>query len=392
MRLREETIAPMPNQTAARHERASSAIGIARVLCVLGIVYVHAWTGLAGPALTVANESAQGRLRWVLIELLGRNAVPLLGMISGWLVAGSLRRRSWPRFVAAKARTLLAPMVLWNAIAILLVSGAATLGLIEGPRVRSLFWLVDELFCLVTPDDINVQMSFLRDLFVCMMLAPLMIRLPSRALTLIAMGVLVWTVAPFSFVLLLRPQILFFFLLGLLVRRHDLERRLATPPLAISAALFLLAVAMAIAFDTVIEARVAPHPALLAGFDMAMRVAAAWLCWSIAWRLAGARAGAALLGIEPYAFLLFCAHLIMMWLGGPMLGHFTGPLGSRFYPLYLLLQPALVLAATIALGRMLTFCSPPLARLLSGDRLGRPRVDAAQRPSLQPLRIRATGS
>ena len=42
------------------------AIQIARVLCILGIVYVHAWTGLTGEQLAAIDQTPQGILRWPL--------------------------------------------------------------------------------------------------------------------------------------------------------------------------------------------------------------------------------------------------------------------------------------------------------------------------------------
>src|SRR3546814_1187830 len=72
--------------------------------CIFGVVYVHAWTGLDGGRLTLADSSTQGVFRWVLMELLGRSAVPLLGMISGWLVAGSASHRTYGAFIGGKNR------------------------------------------------------------------------------------------------------------------------------------------------------------------------------------------------------------------------------------------------------------------------------------------------
>src|SRR3546814_3277650 len=82
--------------------RLSTAIAVARVLCIFEVVYVHAWTGLDGGRLTLADSSTQGVFRWVLMELLGRSAVPLLGMISGWLVAGSASHRTYGAFIGGK--------------------------------------------------------------------------------------------------------------------------------------------------------------------------------------------------------------------------------------------------------------------------------------------------
>jgi hypothetical protein len=43
-----------------RSGQLSRAIGISRVLCIMGIVYVHAWTGLYGPSLSALADTPQG--------------------------------------------------------------------------------------------------------------------------------------------------------------------------------------------------------------------------------------------------------------------------------------------------------------------------------------------
>ena len=84
--------------------RRSDAIAIARVICIIGVVYVHAWTGLNGHDLESLRGTPQEGLRWTLMEIFGRGAVPLLGLISGWLVEGSSRTQDWVRHVRRKAR------------------------------------------------------------------------------------------------------------------------------------------------------------------------------------------------------------------------------------------------------------------------------------------------
>ncbi len=339
------------------------------MLCVLGIVYVHAWTGLDGAALARLNDTPQGLLRWALIELLGRGAVPLLSIIAGWLVAASLTRRGWGAFLTDKARSILAPMVLWNALALILVSGAAFAGWIQAPTPASWWWTIDELFCLATPNDINVQTPFLRDLFVCMVLAIALVRLPSPLLLAIAGLALAWSLSSISFLLLLRPSILLFFILGILTRRHGLAIPLAATPLFRVTIAYVALAGLQIWLETRgIDAGV-DHPALMAAVDLATRFTTALFFWSIAWRLAASRAAGALLRLEPYAFLMFCSHLILMWLAGPAIGALSGPLGSPLYPAFLLLQPLLVLAATRLLGAGLKAVAPPAAKLLSGGRL-----------------------
>jgi hypothetical protein len=81
----------------------------------------------------------------------------------------------------------------------------------------------------------------------------------------------------------------------------------------------------------------------LSGIDLVMRGATAIFFWALAWRLAESPIAPLLRRVEPYMFLAFCAHLIMIWLAGPLIGRISGPIGSPLYPLFLLVQPLLVL-------------------------------------------------
>src|SRR3546814_7304126 len=63
----------------------------------------------------------QSVLYWTLIELFGRSSVPLLSIISGWLVMSSVSKRDYAQFAGGKAKSLLLPMVAWNLITVGLV-------------------------------------------------------------------------------------------------------------------------------------------------------------------------------------------------------------------------------------------------------------------------------
>jgi fucose 4-O-acetylase-like acetyltransferase len=347
--------------------RRSDGIAIARVICILGVVYVHAWTGLSGHDLEILRGTPQESLRWGLMEIFGRSAVPLLGLISGWLVEGSSRTRDWTSHVGRKARTIFLPMVLWNVLAILFVSGAAKLLGLSAPTPQSTGWMMEELFIVSRNPDINVQMPFLRDLFLCMIAAPLFVRLPGRLLLMIAVVAVVAQIMGWGPPVLMRPSILFFFVMGIIARREGLADRVAALPWAVAAPPFLVLMAAQLYFSL--------HPSPggpglgLAVLDMAVRVAAAMFFWRLAWLLAASPARGLLLRIEPYAFFLFCSHLILIWLGGPLLGLLFGKMGSPLYPAYLLVQPLLVLVAVVLLGSLLSRAAPGLARLLSGGRL-----------------------
>ncbi len=367
------TTSRLSTAAATRDPPVREAIGIARVLCILGIVYVHAWTGLDGDALAKLDSTHQGILRWVLIELVGRSAVPLLGAISGWLSGPSARKRTYGAFVKVKARTILAPMLLWNLIAMTLVCGFAHWGRLAAPVPASPWEALDWLGCITQPNPINVQISFLRDLFLCMCAAPLFARLGDRWLWAAWGLALLWSASGIVFPLLLRPPILLFFLSGMLVRRHGIAERIAAWPLWVCLLPYLLIAPAKIAASSFYDDWLKAHVAAADAIDLPIRFAAALALWRIALALAPRRLGLAIVGMERYAFLLFCCHLVLIWLLGPPIGHAVGKMGTPLYPLLLLVQPLLALGGTILVGRALEAISRPTAGLLSGGRLAAPR-------------------
>jgi fucose 4-O-acetylase-like acetyltransferase len=365
----------LPETLTIDARRRSDAISVARVICILGVVYVHAWTGLTGYDLQLAHGTPQENLRWVLMDVFGRSAVPLLGLISGWLVAGSSRTFDWGSHVGRKAKTILLPMVLWNALAILLVSGAAVATRLAAPTPQSLDWVFQEIFIASRNPDINVQMPFLRDLFLCMLLAPLLVRCGKRTLLAVALVAGICQIAGFGPPVFMRASIPFFFTLGIIARRENLSDRIAQWPLAAALAPFAVLTAVQLYFTLVVDWSPISLPA--ATLDLAVRISAALAYWRISWGLAGTMVRRPLLKIEPFAFFLFCSHLILIWLGGPLLGRLFGTLGSPLYPVYLVAQPLIVLLAVVLLGTLLSRAAPGPARILSGGRLSGKRLAAA---------------
>jgi hypothetical protein len=360
----------------------SQAIGLARLICILGIVWVHGWTGLGGDAMAAQAGSGQDWLRWTVVELFGRSAVPLLSIVSGWLVAHSLAKRGAGRFLRAKTRTVLLPMLLWNAIALLLVVGAGMLGLIQAPLPGDARWLADNLLDFTRAGDINVQTNFLRDLFLCMLAAPLLVRLRSRWLVALGGVAAIWSVGGWQLILLLRPGILLFFVTGILARRHDLAERFGTLAPWRVLLPFVLVVPLKIWLSVRGEGMAVYPIELVGAVDLATRAAAALLVWRGVMGLARWPVATRLLELERYAFFLFCSHLLFMWLLAPAIGHFTGAMGSAGWPFFFLAQPLLALGFAILLAQAIELLSPRAADLLSGGRLGR---DQATSPAARPL-------
>lgn len=370
--------APTQAVTAGKVQaRTSTAIAIARLIGILGVVYVHGWTGLNWEKLFAANDSAQGVFRILINEIFGRSAVPLLSIISGWLVVSTGTTKSYGAFIGGKAKAILAPMILWNAIGIVAVAAGVMVLHVAGPLPTSFAWTFNELAPLLSPSNINVQMPFLRDLFVCMLFAPLLVRLPLAALIAVGAAAIVWTVSTVQFPLLLRPPILIFFVAGVALRKFGSAERVAAAQPWLLIAPFALLLGPKIALAVLGDPFAWAHPRAVAAFDVAFRLASALVLWRCAWALASGEAGRRLRDLEKYGFLLFCSHLIFMWVAAPLIGRIVGRLGDPLYPLFFLVQPALALGFAILVGRTLLAVSPPLAGILSGGRLTRKRDRSA---------------
>jgi hypothetical protein len=360
----------------------SQAIGISRLICILGIVYVHAWTGIGGEQMSRLAETNQGVVRWSVVELFGRASVPLLTMVSGWLVASSLAKRGSRAFLTGKTHAVLAPMLLWNAIALLVVMSASRAGWIIGPLSGDLKFFANNLLSLTGGADINVQMTFLRDLFLCMLAAPLLVRLSSRSLGLLMAATAVWVIGGWQLYLLLRPSILIFFIAGMLAPRHGLAEAAARLAPWQAALPFLLIAPVKIGLSLAMDGRGGLDLHLIAAVDLVTRAAVALLVWRLAIGLARRPVGARLLGLERYAFFLFCSHLLFMWLIAPQLGALTGTMGHPAWLGLFLVMPLLALVFAIGLAKLVETLSPAAADLLSGGRLGR---DQIERPAARPL-------
>lgn len=357
----------------------STAISIARILCLLGITYVHAWFGLTADQFAAQKGSANSILYWMLADIFGRNSVPLLSIISGWLLATSSDEKGYAKFLRGKARTLLVPMILWNALIIGSILAAGAIGLdTHLPDLWSppMWPLINEIANVTSPATINYPSAFLRDIFICMALSLIFLRLPVRWLWAVLAFALLWSITQWQIYLLLRPQILLFFLLGILVRRTRSEHGIARFPKGWVCSAFVVAVALKVSMSIHLQTNAPYTTWWQPAFDNAVRLVAAVFYWQLALRLAESRYAIRLKDMEQYGFLMFCSHILVFKLMSAPIQH----LGIRFdqpaWALYFLLHPVIAFAAAWVIGRALLLVSPFAAGLLSGGRLKRKKERA----------------
>jgi hypothetical protein len=314
---------PIAQAEASRSLPASlpTTIEVARVVLVIGLVFLHyfsfpnsrvsPFTGFDPdnhPFATFVNS---------FVLLFFFSAVPLLSTISGWLFFGLAGHplQTIMRRMRGRASSLLLPLVTWNlatiAVGFLLYAIAPTTGLLGEFRFDfaepSLFGVLDAVFGL-TGLPIAFQFWFVRDLFLSVMLSPLL-WLVLRHAPLAGVVVLgaSW-VLDLTFGIFMRTDVLFFFFLGGFARMRQV-------PLDISwrtAKILLLAYALLMAARALaplwLDPTTPPHEDIL---DLATRLArplGVVACWGLCLRLATTQLGGFVARYGGFAFFLHAAH------------------------------------------------------------------------------------
>ncbi|WP_128254056.1 acyltransferase family protein [Falsirhodobacter deserti] len=260
----------------------SDAIRITRVLCILCMSYVHLhFFDLPGTDFTA--------IRAIVVDTLGRSSVPLLSVISGFLMVGFFSKRDYREAATQRARALIVPMIIWNSIAVMLWGWSGLndiLGLTETSKL--------------------IYLTFLRDLFVMSLMTPLLLFLARKLPALLFAGAAVVYVADISSILVLRPQILFFYCMGVLI---------AVNPIKMPAGWKVFAIAALAALCILIASF--PQLTLNDYFDNLIRRPVTSLgFWAIALILA--ERAARLSNLDRFAFPFFLSHGIMFYYVGAL--------------------------------------------------------------------------
>lgn len=171
----------------------SDAAHCARVLCILFMSYVHLhFFGLEGADFPLTKI--------VLVETLGRSSVPLLSVLSGYFMVGYFAKRPYPTAIFLRGRSLVVPMLIWNLVACLLFGFSYPL------------W---DALLAVTDESKLIYLTFLRDLFVMSLLTPTLVVYAKKAPSAFIAATLAYYISGWSNIVVLRPQIAFFFSAGI---------------------------------------------------------------------------------------------------------------------------------------------------------------------------------
>ena len=291
-------------------QAVSQRITVARVLCILGVIYVHMPPYDGHYPLFLL--SVDGYI-WFIRNTIGLSSVPLLSIVSGYLAIRQCN--NWRTRLRKKLITLIAPLALWNAIALLKDYA-------ESSSLASFGDLPNQLLALsgfprLTP------LYFLRDVFVCNLLLPALARTMSLCVWPVLLALGLNAVLDFDGRLLLNSHIGLFFSLGIALGMGKLS---AAPILKHRAAHALLSCLMILA-STYLS--YVSHTHSLEQFaNMITRLFGAIVFWIGADTLRGSR----IAHYEPIVFCVFCSHPLVigaMWSVVQALGGADGTMLPR---------------------------------------------------------------
>lgn len=371
----------------------SRTIDLSRIALIVGLVFLHygrypnfranPFEGMSVGEFEVATFVNSFLLFFFF------SAVPLLSLISGWLFfsfldepaadpATSLFSRIRSRF-----NSLYVPLITWNFLylgaMLALYTAFPNHALLEALNIdfdtADLAHYLNAVFA-VDRSPIAFQFWFVRDLFVAILLSPVLWVLIKRApYVAAAVFFTVWLVN-YDTRIFLRPDVPFFFFLGGLIRSSRADVGVGARTTNILLVIYVLLVSARALAPYLID-----ESALLGAYTRLMRIVGALACWGLFLRIAGTGLGISLSRWGPFAFFLFAAHFplmaevkLLLWNLIPEVNDFwmvTHYLASVVVTVIVCLGTAVILARYV----------PGLFGVLNGGRVpsltGRPKPLAA---------------
>ncbi|NTJ44398.1 acyltransferase [Agrobacterium larrymoorei] len=340
-----------------------------RILLISGIVFVHVpHNPETSPFLGV-----YGFFDWLRVFLgdaLFRIGVPCLSAISGYLLfRRGMKAFDYTATIKSKTKTVLLPFLLWNGALFLAVLLIQRVGLGVGyfpdlwnasPReMISHGAAIEEL-------PVNVPLYFLRDLFVCILLSPLLAFCVKRfALPTLAALLVITAVPDLTIFIVQKKSILFSFTLGIALALHHVDLKKLDPH-AGKLAIMTLATAAMLATGLYFTG-----PEFTFELNMLRNLLAVfgavgfWVASSI---MVENRLGQRLSKTGSLSFWIFCAHyplLVIMW----MIWNRGGP---DFYPAFYLGAVLLTFGILIFSNAQVRARMPTVYAVLTGSRNGKP--------------------
>ncbi|NLR98342.1 acyltransferase [Rhizobium sp. P38BS-XIX] len=347
----------------------SSRINLMRIVLISGIVFVHIpFNPHSSPF-----SGAYGLFDWLRVFLrdsLFRVGVPCLSAISGYLLfRNGTTSIEYGKTIRRKTRTVILPFMLWNCAFFIFVFALQAYGIGDGymPDLSEASpHTLSTLLFAIDGTPINLPLYFLRDLFVCILLSPILAFLIRRVPLLTLISLLMLAAWPVSIGIVLRNSILFSFSFGIYLSLYRVDVTIMDryAPLIAPAFIGLAALLATAAYIT--------GPGLPLWLEICrnlMVLVGIPGFWALSAILIRSRVGQGLAGTGGLSFWIFCAHypllfcLWVLWNRG----------GSDIYPVFYLLAAGLALLLLPLTNGMARNALPSLYNVLTGSRT-RPQV------------------
>lgn len=374
----------MHDQTPVGRQR-NDRIVLVRLLCIFGMIYVHV------PAMettysfgTSAGFSWFELLRSLLVDGYGRTSACLLSVVSGFLVAKTLNRKApnYRFFYTRRFKSIYLPMVVWGVVTMLVFS-FASIGkttfisdVCGGRNVLSIDCLNVLFHFKAISTGPTMHLAFLRDLFVCMLLAPALLivmrYIPVIGLSLLALAYLL----DWESVLILRPLVILGFSVGLAIGLRHINFAWVD---RLWLCWVFLAILMAMLTTAFNRAEMPQLQWLFATHSLDAREAllypltrlfGALAIWSFALKLASTSMMKWAIKLEAILFVSFCSHLLILSMAQEFVGLvITDSRLTMLYPVWFLLAPAFCIVAAVWGVRFCHYVLPNLIHVISGGRM-----------------------
>ena len=357
----------------------SQIISFSRITLIVGLVFLH-YEKFPNSRITPfrgmdieAFQAATFVNSFVLFFFFA--VVPLLSMISGWLFFSFLNNAAseLTSRMARRFKSLYLPLALWNLVYLAILwsvyqlnSGSPILQDINLDFTAAGPLEYFNAVLAVTDRPIGFQFWFVRDLFVTVLVAPLLFLMLTRA-PLVGAAILGagWLVG-FDFWIFFRSDVVFFFYIGGLLRMYK-------APLEISGRTticLLLAYAALVALRTAAPYAIEePQSALMDVLTRGMRLIGVLACWGAFQKMALTEFGAWVARFGGFAFFLHAAHFPLLAAVKLLLWDFV-PVENQFW---MLAHYAISVLATVAIGvgfgMTLARLAPRQFAFLNGGRL-----------------------
>lgn len=356
----------------------SQIINFSRITLIVGLVFLH-YESYPNSAVSpfrgmdpTQNQVATFINSFILFFFF--SVVPLLSMISGWLFFsfsdspfGALTDRIRRRFAS-----LYLPLVFWNLFFLSLLWLAFFLNpaypLLEQMNIdfasAQPMDYVNAIFG-ITEHPVGFQFWFVRDLFVTVLVSPLLWLALTRAPLLGAIVLGIAWIRGFDLWIFFRTDVVFFFFLGGLIRSRRIPVELGRRTTLVFLGIYVGLVGL----RTLAPYLVDGDTGLLDAATRAMRLVGVVACWGVFQQIALTNWGSIIARYGGFAFFLHAAHYpllaeikIILWRWVPaqtqpwMLAHYAASV-------------VVTVTVGVALGVVFARIAPRLFALLNGGRV-----------------------